>query len=137
MASGDMTSPFAPLDPFPERVTNVIEAKIAPNMPGGHGPDRFQEGIASDTDVPNDFTLGVRQGYETGARPNHNLNVFEKYPDETMRERAHVGSASWVEGPDYLGAFAGGTSNEAERCYIAVQRSGGHYMRPSKAVVND
>ena len=96
MAAGDMTSPFAPLDPFPERVTNVIEAKMAPNAPGGRGPDRFQEGIASDTDVPNDFMLGVRQGYETGARPNQNKNVFEKPPQETMQERAHVGSAAWV-----------------------------------------
>jgi hypothetical protein len=137
MAAGDMTSPFAPLDPFPERVTNVIEAKMAPNTPGGRGPDRFQEGIASDTDVPNDFMLGVRQGYETGARPNQNKNVFEKPPQETMQERAHVGSAAWVEAPDYLSAFAGGTSNEAERAYVAVQRSGGHYMRPSAAVVND
>ena len=137
MASGDLTSPFAPLDPFPERVTNVIEAKMAPDAPGGRGPDRFQEGIASDTDVPNDFMLGVRQGYEVGARPNQNKNVFEKPPAETMQERAHVGSASWVEAPDYLSAFAGGTSNEAERKYVAVERSGGNYMRPSAAVVND
>lgn len=137
MAAGEMRSPFAPLDPFPERVTNVIEAKMAPDVAGKRGPDRFQEGIASDTDVPNDFILGVRQGYMTGPRPNQNMNVFEKPPAETMQERAHVGSASWVEGPDYLSAFAGGTSNEAERAYICVYRSGGHYMRPSAAVVND
>ena len=133
----DLRSPFAPLDPFPERVTNVVEAKMGPDTPGGHGPDRFQEGIATDTDVPNDFMVGIQQGYETGPRPNQNKNVFEKYPDETMRERAHVGSAAWVEGPDYLSAFSGGTSTEAERAYIAVQRSGGHYARPSAAVVND
>jgi len=136
----DMTSPLAPTDPFPERVTNVWEAKMAPNAPGGRGPMRFEEGIATDTDVPNDFVLGLRQGYETSGRPNHNANVFEKPPGETMRERAHVGSASWVEAPDYLGAFSGGASNEAERAFVAVNRGAGlgqRYHRQDAAVIND
>jgi hypothetical protein len=80
-SQGERQSPLAPLDPFPERVTNVFEAKVAPNAPGGRGPMRFEEGIATDTDVPDDFVLGVRQGYETGPRPNMNKNVFEKTPD--------------------------------------------------------
>lgn len=132
----DMSSPLAPVDPFPERVGTVYEAKLAPNAPGGRGPLRFEEGIATDTDVPSDFVLGMRQGYETDAR-GHNMNVFEKTPDETMRERAHVGSAAWVEAPDYLASFAGATGAEAERKFIAVQRSGGKYHRQDAAVVRD
>jgi hypothetical protein len=98
----DSTSPFAPTDRFPERVTNVVEAKMAPNVTGQVGPDRFQEGIGTDTDVPNDFVEGLRDGYDT-AGPNRNKNVFEKPAEQTMQERAHVGSAAWVEGPDQLG----------------------------------
>jgi hypothetical protein len=128
---------IAPLDPFPERVTNVFEVKLAPNAPGGRGPLRYEEGIASDTDVPNDFNLGARQGYMTGARPNENAVVWFKMPDETMRERAHVGSAAWVEAPDYLSAFSAATGPEAERTFIMVARSGGKYHRQDAAVVHD
>jgi hypothetical protein len=136
----DMSSPLAPGDNFPERVTNVFEAKMAPNAPGGRGPMHFEEGIATDTDVPNDFILGIRQGYETGPRPNMNMNVFEKPAADTTRERAHVGSASWVEAPEYLGAFSGGASNEAERAFIQVSRGAGlgqKYHRQDAAVVRD
>lgn len=136
----DRTSPLSPLDPFPERVTTVYEMKTAPNMPGGRGPMRFEEGIATDTDVPNDFVLGVRSGYETGSRPNQNKNVFEKTPEETMKERAHVGSAAWVEAPDYLAAFSASTGNEAERQFIMVDRGSGlgqKWHRQDAAVVRD
>lgn len=136
----DMTSPLAPVDTGPEKIGNVYEAKMAPNVAGGRGPMYFEEGIATDTDVPNDFVLGMRQGYETASRPNHNMNVFEKPASETMRERAHVGSAAWVEAPDYLGAFAGGTSNEAERKFVAVNRGSGlgqKWHRQDAAVVTD
>jgi hypothetical protein len=133
---GDRKSPLSPLDPFPERVTNVYEAKDAAN-PTRRGPMRFEEGIASDTDVPNDFIVGVRSGYQTGARPNQNAIVWEKPPDETMKERAHVGSAAWVEAPDYLQAFAGGTGPEAERAFVQVTRDGAKYHRQDAAVVRD
>ena len=100
---------IAPAPGFPERPGNTYERKMSPATPGLRGPLRFEEGIATDTDVPNDFQLGLDQGYDTPAgRPNHNSNVFEKYPEETMRERAHVGSAAWVEAPTYLGEFAQG-----------------------------
>lgn len=137
MADRDLTSPLAPLDPFPERGYNIFEAKMAPNAPGQTGPLNYEEGTATDTDVPNDFITGIRSGYETGARPNQNKNVFEKYPEETMKDRAHVGSAAWVEAPDYLSAFAGGSGPEAERRFIEVDRSGGRYERGNAAVVRD
>jgi hypothetical protein len=79
------------------------------------------------------------QGYITApGRPNHNANVYEKFPEETMAERAHVGSAAWVEAPTYLGEFAHGSFNDyAALTYERVLRSGSHYERVSPAVVTD
>ena len=138
MADVQNTSPIAPVAVPPSVVSTVYERKMAPDMSGGRGPLRFEEGLATDTDLPMEFVNGAHQGYVTApGRPNHNQNVYEKWPDETMRERVHVGSASWVEAPTYLGAFAGGTSAEAERRYIQVDRNGGGYRRRNASQVTD
>src|SRR5258706_134447 len=99
---------IAPAPLFPERVPQFYEEKMGPNVSGQRGPLRFQEGIGTDTDVPNDFGLGMSQGVPDPARPNHNRNVYEKPAEETMRERAHVGSASWIDAPTVLGEFSQG-----------------------------
>jgi hypothetical protein len=138
MAESSNVSPIAPTAVPPAQQSTTYERKMAPDMPGGRGPLRFEEGLATDTDLPMEFVNGAHQGYATApGRPNHNVNVYEKGPDETMRERVHVGSASWVEAPTYLGAFAGGTSAEAERKYIQVDRSGGKYVRRNASQVTD
>ena len=55
-----------------------------------------------------------------------------------MAERAHVGSASWVEAPTFLGEFAHGAfTQNAEQHYEQVDRSGGRYERIAPAVVTD
>jgi hypothetical protein len=137
MADMSNTSPIAPTAVPPSVVSTVYERKDAMNTVR-RGPLRFEEGLATDTDIPNEFVNGVMQGYQTApGRPNHNQNVYEKYPDETMRERVHVGSAAWVEAPTYLGAFAGGTSAEAEQRYIQVDRNGARYERRNASQVND
>ena len=130
---------IAPQNPFPERVGNVYERKMAPSVPGNRGPLRFEEGVATDTDVPNDFQVGMMQGLVTApGRPNHNQNVYIKSAQETMQQRAHVGSAAWVEGPQFLGEFARGSfSDYAEVTYEEVTRNGGHYLRRNPAVVTD
>jgi hypothetical protein len=130
------TSPLAPVAVPPEQISSFFERKEGVNA-ARRGPLRFEEGIATDTDVPNDFVVGVSQGNPAPGRPNHNQNVFEKYPDETMRERAHLGSAAWVEAPTYLGAFAGGTSPEAEVKYIQTTVDGSGYRRRNAAQVTD
>lgn len=130
------TSPLAPDPEFSETADRFYEQKTASNT-SRKGPLRFQEGVATDTDVPNEFGRGVMQGYVTPpGRPNHNMNVFEKPPEETTRERAHVGSAAWPEAPTYLAGFAGGASNEAERRFIRDTRSGGRYERRNYARVD-
>ena len=129
---------LAPDPTVPERVGNVYEVKGAPDAPGQVGPLRFEEGLGTAPQVPGEFVTGIMQGIQTApGRPNHNANVYEKLPQETLRERAHPGSAAWVEAPTYLGAFAGGTSPEAELRYIQVTRSGGRQMRRNAAEVQD
>jgi len=133
------TPNIAPAPQYPERPGNSYERKMSPATPGLRGPLRFEEGLASDTDVPNDFQVGLDQGYETpDGRPNHNQNVFEKYADETMRERAHVGSAAWVEAPTFLGEFAQGNFGDHSTVVIEEAiRSGSRQERMNPASVND
>lgn len=130
---------LAPAPQNPERSPNVYERKVSSAMPGERGPLRFQEGVGTDTDVPNEFSNGALQGYVTPpGRPNHNKPVHTKTAEETLRERAHVGSAAWVESTQFLQEFAGGSfSDYAEPRYEQVTRSGGHYMRANPASVND
>jgi hypothetical protein len=130
---------IAPDPKFPERPGTVYDRKISPATPGQRGPLRFEEGIATDTDVPQEFTKGAMQGYMPAAgRPNRNQNVFEKPAEETMRERAHVGSAAWVEGPDHLSEFAaGGFADHGDNRIEEVFRSGGSQKAGNPAVVCD
>lgn len=129
---------LAPDPGYPETAPVNYEAKVGVN-PVRRGPLRFEEGVATDTDIPSEFTKGVMQGYLTApGRPNHNQNVFDKPAAETMAERAHVGSAAWVEAPTYLGEFAQGSFTEAaEVRYEQVSRYGGHYLRPNASTVED
>lgn len=134
-----MAPSIGPAPQFPEREGATYERKFSAAVPGQRGPLRFEEGIATDTDVPSEFGNGMSQGYMTPAgRPNHNENVFEKFPEETMRERAHVGSAAWVESQTFVGEFAKGSfSDYAEAAFEEEFRSGAHYTRMNPASVVD
>ena len=72
------------------------------------GPLRFEEGVATDTDIPNDFGLGAYG--DTAGDARERPFVVRKDPATTMRERAHVGSASWIEAPTMLSDFVIGAS---------------------------
>lgn len=131
---------IAPNPMFDENAGTMYERQIAPAIPGNRGPLRFEEGIATDTDVPNDFVRGMTEAAIPAAgRSNHvNSNVLYKHADETMQERAHVGSAAWVDAPSVLGEFAHGSMNRnAENRYEQVDRSGGRYERMAPATVRD
>lgn len=131
---------IAPDPQFPERAPYTYERKIAPAIPGNRGPLRFEEGVATDTDVPNDFQAGMADGFVAApGRPNHNNpGVQYKPAEQTMQERAHVGSASWVEAQTYLGEFAHGSfSDYAEVEYEQVDRGEGRKMRLNPANVTD
>jgi len=140
MADATQKSPFAPHPAYPEKATPVWERKFHnTGTPGRKGPLRFEEGIATDRDIPAGFTTGITQGYETApGRPNHNKKVDTKYPAETLAERAHVGSASWVEAPTMLGEFSQGMNADKGAIHFeVVHRDGGHYNRVNYARVMD
>ena len=84
------------------------EVAVAPSIPGNKGPLRFEEGVATDTDIPVEFGKGAYQdsaGSELTGWPS-------KSPEETERERAHVGSASWIEAPTCLNEFVQGAGSD-------------------------
>lgn len=131
---------LAPDPRVPERVGTNYESVVAPNAPGQRGPLRFEEGVATDTDVPSDFVRGLREGaIPAPGRSNHvNPATLFKHADETMSERAHVGSAAWPDAPTFVSEFAHGSmTNYAEQKYEQVRRSGGRQERRGAAVVND
>ena len=130
----------APDPRVPERGVNVFESDMAPSMPGNKGPLRFEEGLATDTDVPSDFQRGAY--FDTMAAPgtDHDPNpemVF-KHAADTMRERAHPGSASWVEAPSVLSEFVDGAAagNGPLQEFQITRNPGTHMNRPSAFRVN-
>jgi hypothetical protein len=123
---------------FPEKGNHVYEMKESGNAMR-RGPLRFEEGIATDTDVPNDFEKGISQGSAVmPGRPNRNAPVHTKTAEETMQERAHVGSAAWIEAPTFLQEFSHGSYTDyAEQTVEVKMASGGRTQRVHPTVVND
>ena len=130
---------IAPAPKFPESPGNIYDRKMASATPGQRGPLRFEEGLATDTDIPQEFSNGASQGYTPAAgRPNRNAPVHTKTAEETMRERAHVGSAAWVEAPNTLQEFSTGSfADYAENKIEEVFRDGSRQSRLNPAVVQD
>lgn len=130
---------LAPSPQFPERPGTQYERKTAPSIVGQRGPLRFEEGLGTDTDIPNEFNKGALQGYTTPpGRPNHNMNVYEKPAAETMQERAHAGSAAWVEAPEFLGEYSQGSFTDfAQVRYEEVTRNGARQQHRNPATVRD
>lgn len=129
---------LSPAPQFPERSPQMYERTAASNS-DRRGPLRFEEGIATDTDVPSEFQKGIASGSAAAAgRPNRNAPVWQKTAAETMGERAHVGSAAWIEAPTFLGEFAHGSfTDNAEQKVEVVARTGGRTQRVAPTVVND
>ena len=129
---------IAPAPGFPERSPQAYERKMSGNLER-RGPLRFEEGLATDTDVPTDFQKGIASGFASSpGRPNRNAPVWQKPAAETLGERAHPGSAAWIEAPTFLGEFAHGSfTNYAEQTHEMVVRSGARTQRLNPTVVND
>lgn len=131
---------LSPTPGFPERGNYGYDETMAPNRPGGRGPLRFEEGLGTDTDIPTDFSRGMTEFMISApGRINHvDPNTQFKMPEETMSERAHVGSAAWIDAPTMLGEFAHGSfTDQAEVRFEEVVRSGGIQKRRSPEVVTD
>ena len=131
---------LSPAAGFPERGSYSYSETMAANRPGNRGPLRFEEGLSTDTDIPSDFSRGMTEFMVSApGRINHvDPNVQFKMPEETMAERAHVGSAAWIDAPTMLGEFAHGSfTDAAEITYEQVTRSGGIQKRRAPEVVTD
>lgn len=122
-------APIPPLQPERDRSPHY-ETDVASND-RRRGPLRFEEGIATDTDVPNEFRRGAYA--DTASGP---VTVV-KGAGETMRERVHVGSSTWIEAPALLGEFVHGAHGGFGTGYGFERESEGIKRRPNRAVVND
>ena len=129
---------LAPTPEFAERAPTEYQRQMAADRPGNRGPLRFEEGVATDTDVPDDFQAGMADGYAAvPGRPNHKPNVMIQPAEKTIQQRAHVGSAAWIEAPTVLGEFAHGSFNDyAEVTYEEVTRPGRRMERINPTVVD-
>ena len=101
---------IAPNPLYPQRAANEFQRVWAQNPANTVGMLRHEENIASDTDIPRDFARGAF--YDTAAMPGtinfiNRESVF-KHADETMHERAHLGSAAWEDAPQMLQDFVQG-----------------------------
>lgn len=129
---------IAPAPMFPEKPSPVYERKMAPAIPGNRGPLRFEEGIATDTDVPDDFQRGMMEGTMTGPGGiGSNPETLYKHADEVFKERAHVGSAAWTDSAMCMSGFAAGAGEGNRIEYVEEDRSGGRYEYLNAAVVTD
>lgn len=131
---------IAPNPLFPERMSQSYDRDAALNIPANRGPLRHEEGIATDTDVPSDFIRGAFGDTRSlrGRLNRIDPGSIRKEAAETMQERAHVGSAAWVEAPTLLsdfmqGAGVGQTPPQFER----VVNSGAMVARRSQTVILD
>lgn len=132
--------PVSPAPMFPEKGNPQFELGFAPSIPMNKGPLRFEEGIATDTDVPHDFAQGAYMDTAPSPmRQNHNNpEAFYKHAADTMRERAHVGAATWIEAPTVLSEFVQGSVAGDSMPYFEYEyNTGGHMNRPNPTVVYD
>jgi hypothetical protein len=100
------------------------------------GPLRFEEGVATDTDIPNDFGRGAYSDTAGDARGRQTMAGMLKTPQETMAERVHMGSASWIEAPSELSEFVQGAMTD-HPSFERVQGSERRILRHNPTCVND
>ena len=135
----DMNPTIAPPNPYPEAMRNVFERTMAPSIPGNRGPLRFEEGVATETEVTYDFAQGAYGDTAPApTRQNHpNPAALYKPAEQTLSERAHVGSASWIEAPEVLSDFVTGSiAGDGVPTFEIAQNSGMHMNRPNPVRVD-
>lgn len=134
----DMT--IAPNPLFTERTVTSFDRSMAPAIPGNRGDLRHEAGIASDTDVPSDFVRGAYM--DTAALPGTinrvNPESYHKSAAETMKERAHLGSAAWEQAPQVLSDFVDGAGvGQAPPSFERIMNNGGPQWRRAISVITD
>ena len=132
---------IAPMNPYAERTGNAFEGKVARSIPGQRGPLRFEEGVATDTDVPSQFARGAYfdTTFAPGRLNHNNPEMVYKHADETMRERAHIGSAAWTDSPAMLRDFVqgAGVGQTPPRYEVVRNPLDRRQNRPAATIVYD
>ncbi len=131
---------IAPNPLFPERTSQAYELAFAANPAGNRGDMRFEEGIGTDTDVPNDFVRGAFMDPTSvpGRLSHNNPDMVYKSAEETIRERAHVGSASWIEAPAMLSDFVAGAGvGQTPPSFEMIRVPGTYMYRRAPTVIDD
>jgi hypothetical protein len=111
------------------------EVAVANNV-SRRGPLRFEEGVATDTDIPFEFGRGAYGDTAGDLRGRQTMAGMLKTPQETMRERVHMGSASWIDAPAELSEFVQGAMAD-HPSFERVQGSESRILRYNATVVND
>lgn len=131
----------APAPHNPEKFRNsVFERVTAPSITGNKGDVHFYEGVATETGVPQDFQVGAVSDTTGTPRGYQTVETFYKRAEKTVAERAHIGSASWIEAPQLLSDFVSGTQSgdrgTMEGGWERAFNSGGYQKRPSAVRVS-
>lgn len=134
---------IAPAPKQPEKYrTSVFETVHAPSKTGNKGSVLFYEGTATEAGVPQDFHQGAVADTQ-GVSPNmawQGVETVYKRAEQTTRERAHIGSASWIEAPQLLSDFVEGTQSGDRGTQVGgwerAFNSGGYQKRPSAVRVS-
>lgn len=131
---------ISPAPKHPEKFAPVFERVTAPSKTGNKGVVHFYEGVATETGVPQDFRQGSVADTHGDSRGHQTVETFFKRADQTTRERAHMGSASWIEAPALLGDFVSGTKSGDQGTAVGgwerAFNSGGYQKRPSAVRVS-
>lgn len=114
------------------------ETNIANNA-RRRGPLRFEEGLVTDTDIPNEFRRGCYADTTYDAQQSGaGWGPWTKMPAETMRERAHAGSSTWIDADSLLREFVQGAHvGMGEPSYEVETNPGTIQRRLNRAVVTD
>lgn len=132
-------APIGRLSEVGGRTENVFERQAGSEARFPGRRPIFEEGVATDTDVPNDFARGAygdTAPVSATSAATHPEHVFKRAA-ETLRERAHVGSASWIEAPELLGDFVQGTvAGDRQPKFEMAYNSGAHQARPAATRVS-
>ena len=92
--------------------------------------------MATDTDIPNDFGRGAYG--DTGGDARGRAFTGDQGAGRDDAERAHVGSASWIEAPTMLSDFVIGASvGQGPSSFEMELGSEQRLIRLNPAMVND
>lgn len=135
---------IAPSNIPPEKFRTSVFQTVTPSQPSPKkGPLRFEEGTENAPFIQSDFQRGRvadTQGLDANKSMQGVETVYKRAPD-TLRERAHLGSASWVEAPAVLSEFKDGLDDGKDGTAVGgwtrAFNSGVYQKRPAVSKISN